>query len=209
MIGLMSCWLACAVSSDMPTTAPPTTIEDCGRYTAPALHAFCVTGLVTRGAIEPDACDGLGVNASACREAGVRRNLSQKTGSREDLLVACGESYDCALEVLDLRPYTDPSRQLEACRSHTGRFAEDCTIHALQRWAASKPDASSFARMARETAHGPAVGALLGLVVACQEVGSCELASPDAQEACRRAVDRDVPARPEICSLEFQPKPRK
>lgn len=198
----------CGAPPSTPSPPAPTRTADCQRYDDPDVHDHCLTHLVARGMAPPTACEGVLGDPQDCRSAGVGHALSQRTGTRGDLLAACGDAADCALQVLDARPLPDPVAQLRDCRAHTGPYAVDCTVHALQRWADGGPDATSFAAVAAETDHGDAVGALLGLVVACQQVGACAQASPAARPACDRAVTEDVPARPEICPLVVAPDPR-
>jgi len=199
---MIALWFwACGGAVDTPPPPAPRTAADCQRYAEPAVQAWCVTGLVSRGLAGPETCRPLGEHAESCQVAWVDQALGQGQGTRASLLRACEGAPDCALTVLDARPDPDITAQLAACRAHTGPYAQDCTLHALQRWAAAGPDAVSFARVAAEEHHLASVGALLGLVVACQGVGSCDQAKGAALEACTLAVEQDVPSRPEICSL--------
>ena len=199
---MIALWLlACSTPPSTPTPPDAQRPEDCRRYADPGQAAYCVSRLVGRGQATVADCQDLGDHAEACQLAWVTRALSQGSGDRDALLEHCRGAGDCALAVLDARPGPSVTADLAACREHAGPYAQDCTIHRLQSWVASRPDAASFARVAAETDHPATVGALLGLVVACQGVGRCDQATGASRSACTLAVEQDVPSRPEICQL--------
>jgi hypothetical protein len=194
--------IACASPTTTPTPPAPSDAQTCRRYDDPDLQAFCVTSLAARGLAGPSDCNAVAnTQVQTCRAAWVHRALAQGQESRTTLLTACGAGSDCILAVLDARPLGETTEQLASCRDLAGPYAQDCTIHALQRWASQNPSEASFARVAAERHFGSTVGALLGLVVGCQGTGSCDQASPAAREACKRAVEQDIPSRPSICEL--------
>jgi len=193
--------LACGGSE--PGSPPPVErLADCQRYSEPEFRDYCLVSLSSRPAARLADCSALSEGADRCRLGWAASPADSREVPREEHLVACGEVTDCALAVLDARPDADIVAQLAACRAHTGPHARDCTVHALQRWAATGPDRASFDAVARQADFPVAVGEILGLVVACQGIGGCDGLAPATRAACARAVEVDVPERPEICELE-------
>ncbi len=190
--------MACASNE----VSPPPTLEhvrDCRAYSEPSFRDYCVLSLSSRPGTVLSDCSGLEELEANCRLGWASSHPGDTSSSRSEHLAACGSDDDCALSVLDARPHPEISTQLAACRSETGRHAQDCTVHALQRWAAGRPSEASFAHVAAEVHFPSSVGEILGLVVNCQGVGDCSQAGGGARQSCVRASEVEIPARPGIC----------
>jgi hypothetical protein len=109
------------------------------------------------------------------------------------LLDACGPSSDCALQQLDAHPSSDVLAQIAACKERTGRYADDCVAHAVQRWAAVYPAAPEVERVVAGTPNDAVqVGTFVGMIAACAPASDAPVRCPDGGglygEACRRAA---------------------
>jgi hypothetical protein len=146
-------------------------------------------------ATEADAyCGGLGSWEGLCRTTWISSRLQPDSGvSREELLRVCAGAPDCAFEVLDWRPADDVLDQLEFCREHSAGQREDCAVHALERWAAGRPDAAERARIvAASTSYPKWVGEYLGVAIGCGGEGSCA-GSPEVVRWCEFRLQRLEP----------------
>ena len=205
---------ACGGEPAAPPPPPdlPPELARCGRYTAmPDAFGYCLTRGAERlpsvEALEA-VCPLAGDLEAECRRVWVSGRRSVESGfSTAQLLAACGPFPDCAFELLDFRPASDPFEQIDACRRYAGPYHADCVVHAMERWWRARPDAEALAAVsARRTDYPSQVGAWVGTAVACQGVGRCG-GDPAAAEACEAAVAR-FSADPGSCPPLDGPPPR-
>jgi len=136
-------------------------------------YAFCVQRQAARWTDAAPAramCEALPPeDAGACRAAWVEERLHSATPTPYDTLMGmCQGLDDCSFNVIDSFPSPDGTEQVKRCREHTGRFAEDCVGHALQRWAQRVPDEDAIQAMAVYAGDYPwAVGTWIGVLRWC------------------------------------------
>ncbi len=134
-------------------------------------------------------CPLAGALEMECRRAWTQSRASPRLGfSTEVLLEVCQGNADCAFELLEARPETDVARQLDWCTRAAGEFANDCAVHALERWATARPGAEEVARVAAlETPYPERVGYALGVTHACNGGPSCAGAET-VRETCEQTA---------------------
>jgi len=135
-----------------------------------------------------------------CRHAWVSGRMNSDSGfSTEALLSACGENPDCTFELLDFRPEEDPLDQINLCTRYAGRYARDCTGHALQRWWLTSPDKEEIERVSGTPLQFPdRLGYYLAASVVCTNTLDECIGEPRAMDNCNRSVNH-FERNPEQC----------
>ena len=185
---------------------PPAIPPMCNAYReTPEIWGYCLYkmagGLPSLEAMET-VCVQAGTWEKDCRYAWVSGKMQPNSGtSTTDLLAACGDSEDCRFELIDFRPEEDVLDQLKACVEHTGRYANDCATHAMQRWWWAHPDAEEHARIAGQRFApnvSDKVGYWMAVDVACSGIGDCKLADTGAAQQCEE-IAASLVRRPDRC----------
>lgn len=197
LAALIACSTGGAGPSAPASPAVDVKVPTCSRYTESAeVYQQCVLQAArfqSDAAHAEQICESLGGSLSAeCREGWVTEQLAhpERLHGRADLLLAvCGGASDCGFVVLDHLPDPDPVAQEARCRQYAGRFAIDCTGHALQRWVTSHPLPEDQARVAAALGERwpEPTGFWIGLWLACGGEGVCP-AGPVVGEACARSL---------------------
>ncbi len=196
--------LACTNPSPAPTS--------CDAHPDPDVAAYC---WMREGAAAPSPAQALTTCARAadlapdCRSLWVSAHLQAPDLDADALLAVCrGDdpvahgvaadrvAGDCALSVLDARPEPDLLAQLARCPM-AGPFADDCAVHAFDRWRRAPPDAAEVARVAAAGVYPEHTGRYVAAVVACSGVGDCG-EDPAVHPHCEASL-REIAQRPEIC----------
>jgi hypothetical protein len=135
------------------------------------------------------ACAGLGPIEASCREEWVRRSVPLPT-STDDLIAACDGASQCLLVVADLRAPEDPVDHIALCQQLPAKTADDCTVHALQRWSLEDASEGDIPRLA-ELLDSRTLGAAIGMASVCTGKLSCpsegDLAIPCENESAMLA----------------------
>jgi hypothetical protein len=180
---------------------PPRHLSDCEAYTDPEAASYCRLLLTSRRPLVMGTalaiCGDAGVWVEDCRMEWVAHRLSSDKFTREELLAGCAGDPDCNFRVLDDRIEGDVLDQIADCKVLAGRYASDCTRHALSRWRRASPDGAEMQRVMDGAPSKTLVGLYIGLVVACEQVGAC-LGPPAAIRECEASI-RDVENRPAVC----------
>jgi len=144
-------------------------------------------------------CPSAGDWEASCRHAWVAGRMARGSGVDTDVLLSvCAGNDDCAFELIDFRPEAEVTDQIDRCREHAGRHAEDCVGHALQQWWFAKPDADEVARIAALDSGFPRkIGYQVAVSTFCSGVGSCD-GHPDNQAMCETQLDI-LRRRPDSC----------
>lgn len=175
------------------------------------LYGYCIYkyagGIPTVAAVDIY-CPKAGRWDTDCRHSWVAGRMAESSGvDMELLLKVCGDNPDCTFELLDFRPADDVVVQMRRCLEYTGKHADDCSSHALQRWYHTQPDAEEVARVvAFPTPYHDKMGYWVGAAVQCQGQGAC----PDNQQAgtfCRNAVENFAQAPTSCPASTKQPLP--
>lgn len=176
--------------------------EQCEGYRGvPNVFGYCLTKVASMGhgkETVQEVCADAGDWARDCRHAwATSRTHTGHTDrfgrirteqlSDEVLLEACQDDDDCRFAILDARPADDVVEQLNRCAAHAGEFTHDCTIHALDRWVRTFPDAGDAQRVAQVAHHPEEIGRYVAILVSCHEVGECT-GSEEATASCREAI---------------------
>lgn len=186
--------LGCGGGEGRPLSLPPE-LHTCAPYARAAnTLSYCVVRQAGNLPSPQDVervCPLAGALELECRRAWARSRADPRLGFPTEVLVAiCAGSEECAFEIIDARPESDLARQLELCARVAGQFAEDCAVHALERWVGSRPGPEEVARVASLRTAAPArVGYALGVVRACQDGPACA-GEELARAACEATVDQ-------------------
>jgi hypothetical protein len=182
---------------------PASGIPQCDGYRAiPDTYGYCLYKLAG-GLPDIDSvnriCALAGDWEGECRHAWVAGKMNADSPyAMDELLEVCGENDDCAFELLDFRPADLVDDQLERCRLHAGKHADNCTGHAMQRWKLRGVDAEEVARVAAmPTAFPRKVGFWIAASVQCDGVGTCE-GNGAVQAACE-GQSESFTRKPERC----------
>ena len=189
------CGLVACQQPAPPAISLPPELAVCASYAnMPNALGYCV---VRRAASAPSVedmvrlCDKAGAWEGECRRSWVAGHSDPSLGyPRATLLEACGVNADCAFELLDAWPQTDVTAQLQDCASYARHYAQDCAVHALQRWVQTRPGPQQVSYVANLNTPWPSqVGYAVGMVAACQGMGTCA-GGQAVQTACWDTVRR-------------------
>jgi hypothetical protein len=170
------------------TTADPTLV--CGNYRSlPEVYGYCVYHNLPGGIQQAEAvvwCTKAQTWEAECRHAWVADQIFRGAATPlEALLEVCGEDPNCRLDALDFRASADVLEQLQRCQTHGGAHAEDCAVHATQRWWYTTPTPAELQRVARNArAYNERIGFFLGAAVACDAAITCP-EGPRTESYCR------------------------
>lgn len=146
------------------------------------------------------ACAGLGPIEASCREEWVRRSIPLPT-STEALIVACAGASNCLLVVADLRAPQDVVDHVAFCGQLPEKVADDCTVHALQRWSLGDASEGDIPRLA-ELLGPDVLGAAIGMASVCTGTVSCptegDLAAPCHRESLLLTADGSRCTKPKV-----------
>jgi hypothetical protein len=132
-------------------------------------------------------CSQAGEWQDGCRQAWAVTQVDKRP--LEELFRICGSNADCSFEILDTKSHDDVLVQIKRCKQFAGHYAQDCVMHASQRWYFDWPSAEEVARVAqRKTPFPEQVGMYIGARVACDGVGTCD-GEKEIQRMCEKYVD--------------------
>ncbi len=179
LAGASAALILAACGGSPPGASLPPELGPCAPYARSSnTLAYCVVKQAANLPSPADVervCPLSGALETECRRAWTQSRANPGLGFSTDALVqVCAGSDDCVFELLEARPEPDVTRQLALCASVAGQFAEDCAVHALERWATARPVPAEAARLASvETAFPERVGYALGVNLACYGGPAC------------------------------------